>query len=138
MLQALGASPGDTVTLYMQNSPEIMFVWLAIWSLGCCPAFLNYNLTGAALLHTWKVSTARILVADADLAANLTELINTLEPGASVQILDADTLASVYTGTAASPSDALAASVTIGDDAVLMYTRYVSVLTSAATASFES
>lgn len=46
------------------NSPKFIFIWLALWSLGAFPAFLNYNLTSKPLLHCIKTSTARIVFVD--------------------------------------------------------------------------
>ena len=48
------------------NSPEFIFVWMALWQLGCAPAMINYNLTGDALAHCLKVSGAKVLLVDED------------------------------------------------------------------------
>lgn len=126
MLQELGAAPGQTVTLYMQNSPEIIFAWLAIWSLGCCAAFINYNLAGDALLHTWKMASSKILIVDVSLEESVQQLRTTLAPGAIIQVVDEATLARIDASPVVVPSDDLAATVELDDDAVLMYTRSVS------------
>lgn len=48
------------------NSPEFIFAYLGSWAVGCAPAFINYNLTGDALVHCLKVSDAKILLVDED------------------------------------------------------------------------
>lgn len=41
---------------------------MALWSLGASPAFINYNLTSKPLIHSVKVSTARLLIIDPEVA----------------------------------------------------------------------
>lgn len=61
-----GVNKGDLVALYLQNRQEYMVAWLALWSIGCAPAAINYNLHGDALLHCLKISDAKILIVDED------------------------------------------------------------------------
>lgn len=57
-------APKEVVAMDFMNGPHFIFIWLALWSLGAHPAFLNYNLTGQPLLHCIKISTARIVFID--------------------------------------------------------------------------
>lgn len=57
-------APGDVVAIDFMNSPQFLFIWLALWSLGARPAFINYNLTGNPLLHCIKTSTTRVVLVD--------------------------------------------------------------------------
>ncbi|KAK9857441.1 hypothetical protein MYU51_020883 [Penicillium brevicompactum] len=59
-----GVKKGDLVAVYLQNREEYIFAWVALWSIGCAPAAINYNLTGDALLHCLKISGAKILIVD--------------------------------------------------------------------------
>lgn len=59
-----GVKPGELVAFYLQNCAEFPIVWLGLWSIGCAPAMINYNLSGKTLLHCLKVSNARIILAD--------------------------------------------------------------------------
>ena len=59
-----GILPREVVAMDFMNSPVFVFLWLGIWSLGATPALINYNLTGDPLLHSVRVSTARILFVD--------------------------------------------------------------------------
>lgn len=61
-----GVKRGELVALYLQNRPEFMFAWLGLWSLGCAPAAINYNLTGDALVHCLRISGARLVLVDDD------------------------------------------------------------------------
>ncbi|KAF3490673.1 fatty acid transporter protein [Arthroderma uncinatum] len=63
-----GVQPGQLVALYLQNCADFPAIWLALWSIGAAPAFINYNLAGPALLHCVKVSSASLLIVDDDAA----------------------------------------------------------------------
>lgn len=61
---SLGVKPGDLVVVYSMNSPEYLFSWMGLLSIGAAPALINYNLTSDALLHCVKLSGAKMLLAD--------------------------------------------------------------------------
>lgn len=65
-------APGDIVAIDFINSPQFLFIWLALWSLGARPALINYNLTGNPLLHCIKTSTARVVLVDEKSKAKFT------------------------------------------------------------------
>lgn len=65
-------APGDVVAIDFMNSAHFVFIWLALWSLGARPAFINYNLTGKPLLHCIKTSTARVVLVDEKSEAQFT------------------------------------------------------------------
>lgn len=61
------------------NSPQFVFLWLGLWSIGAVPAFINYNLTGDPLLHSIKSSTTRIVFVDPEVRHQFTpEVSDTL------------------------------------------------------------
>lgn len=62
---------GEVVALDFMNCPAFLFLVLAVMSLGAAPALVNYNLTSKSLIHSVKVSTARILILDPEVAANV-------------------------------------------------------------------
>ncbi|KAH8881704.1 acetyl-CoA synthetase-like protein [Thozetella sp. PMI_491] len=64
---------GEIVALNFQNTDAFAFLILALWSLGAAPAFINYNLTGAALAHCIKRSTSRLMLIDPLVAPNVTD-----------------------------------------------------------------
>ena len=57
----------EVVAIDFMNSPQFVFLWLGLWSIGACPAFINYNLTGDPLLHSLKASTTRIVFVDPEI-----------------------------------------------------------------------
>ena len=56
--------PKEIVAMDLINSPQFIFLWLGLWSIGACPAFINYNLSGDSLMHCIKTSTARLILVD--------------------------------------------------------------------------
>jgi acyl-CoA synthetase (AMP-forming)/AMP-acid ligase II len=54
----------EIVAIDYMNSPKMVFIMLAVWSLGAVPALINYNLTNKPLIHCVKAATARILLVD--------------------------------------------------------------------------
>lgn len=65
-----GINSGDVVALDSMNSATFVFLWLGLWSIGARPAFINYNLTGEALIHSIRSSTARLLIVEDALKSN--------------------------------------------------------------------
>ena len=64
-----GVRKGDIVAMDFHNSDTFIFVWFALWHIGAKPAFINYLLTGKALAHCVKVSTAKLCLIDPTLAS---------------------------------------------------------------------
>lgn len=62
--QALGVSPCQYVGVYMYNSPEFLFVWMGLLSIGAAPALVNYNLVSDALVHCLGLAGTRFLLYD--------------------------------------------------------------------------
>ncbi|KZZ97731.1 isopenicillin N-CoA synthetase [Moelleriella libera RCEF 2490] len=50
--------------MYFYNSPDFMFIWLGLLSIGAAPALINFNLASSALLHCVEVSGTRLLLYD--------------------------------------------------------------------------
>ncbi|KAI4176012.1 MAG: hypothetical protein LQ343_001294 [Gyalolechia ehrenbergii] len=66
-------APKEIVALDFMNRPEMIFIWLGLWSIGAYPAFINYNLTGPPLIHCLATSTARIVFVDGDVSGRFNE-----------------------------------------------------------------
>jgi acyl-CoA synthetase (AMP-forming)/AMP-acid ligase II len=86
-----GVKPGQLVALFMRNSPDFVFAWIGLWSIGAAPALINISLTGNALLHCVKISGATILLAggDEDAVARVVRARPDLE-GIGVMVLRLD------------------------------------------------
>ncbi|XP_041031292.1 very long-chain acyl-CoA synthetase-like [Carcharodon carcharias] len=80
---------GDCVAMLMANEPLFVTVWLALIKLGCAVAFLNYNIKGKSLIHSFQTSGAQVLVTTSELRSLVEEVLPSLrEENATVFILD--------------------------------------------------
>ncbi|KAI9716205.1 MAG: hypothetical protein M1828_000431 [Chrysothrix sp. TS-e1954] len=68
---------GDVVAMDFPNSSTFLFLWFGLWSIGAKPAFINYNLTGAPLVHCVKTATAKLLLVDDELTPAFTQDVTT-------------------------------------------------------------
>ncbi len=72
-LKSKGVQKDDIVAMDFVNSPTYVWVWYGLWSIGAKPAFINSNLTGNALVHSIKTSTARLVLVDPDCRDNFSD-----------------------------------------------------------------
>ncbi|OQV06158.1 AMP-binding enzyme domain-containing protein [Cladophialophora immunda] len=63
--------PGEIVAMDFMNSPQFLFLAMALWSLGALPAFINYNLTSTSFVHSVKTSSARLLIVDPEIESKV-------------------------------------------------------------------
>ncbi|KAK5109696.1 hypothetical protein LTR62_006819 [Meristemomyces frigidus] len=68
-----GVKKNEIVALDFTNKPQFIWMWLALWSLGAKPAFINSNLRNTAFVHCVRLSTARLLFVDVDVKAVLND-----------------------------------------------------------------
>ncbi|KAL8670119.1 MAG: hypothetical protein Q9168_005328 [Polycauliona sp. 1 TL-2023] len=61
-------APKEIVAIVSMNRPEFIFLMLGLWSIGAHPALINYNLTGAPLIHCLTISSARIVLVDEEIS----------------------------------------------------------------------
>ncbi len=62
-LKNLGIEKGDKVAIYLQNSPEYIYSYLAIWCCGATAVPLDFMLTEDELISCISHSEAKILIA---------------------------------------------------------------------------
>lgn len=65
VLRRAGAARGEAVAIMMENSPDLLAAEGAMGKLGTIGALINTQLSGAALTHVLRRSTARLLLVDA-------------------------------------------------------------------------
>jgi acyl-CoA synthetase (AMP-forming)/AMP-acid ligase II len=68
-LKGLGVRNRMVVGLFINNSPEFMLLWWALYKLGAIPAPINTSITGAHIKHCLKVSDAEMLVTSFELSS---------------------------------------------------------------------
>ena len=97
--QEYGIAPREIVAMDFMNKPQFIFIWLALWSLGACPAFINYNLTGKPLLHCVKSSSCRLFLVDEEVKLQVTPVLDaftTPDNGKPVRVVVFDTATEQY------------------------------------------
>jgi acyl-CoA synthetase (AMP-forming)/AMP-acid ligase II len=110
------------------NSPDFMFAWLGLWSIGAAPAMINYNLAGKALLHCLKISGTKLLLVDEDpgLRGRIEDVGTQLEGGLGIKVIVVDIAvkATISATSEERPPDAYREGVKGDGHMCLFYTRY--------------
>lgn len=82
VLQQMGVRNRMVVGLFINNSPEFIFTWWALYKLGAIPAPINTSITGAHIKHCLKVSEAELIITTFELAGIVSQAFN-LDEGAT-------------------------------------------------------
>jgi len=64
----LDLAPGDTVVVFVRNRAQYVPLWFGLSKVGVVPALVNFQLAGEALAHCVKISDAKAVIVDADMA----------------------------------------------------------------------
>ena len=64
--RSLGCGPGSKVGVYLMNSPEFVFVWFGLLSLGSIPVLLNYHIGADVLIHCARLGGFKVLLVDSE------------------------------------------------------------------------
>jgi fatty-acyl-CoA synthase len=65
-IQGQGVARGDTVAMMVENSPEFLYIWIALAKLGCIAALINTQTRGRALTHALQASECKLLFIGAE------------------------------------------------------------------------
>jgi acyl-CoA synthetase (AMP-forming)/AMP-acid ligase II len=114
--------PKDIVAMNFENSEKFCFMWLGLWAIGARPAFLNYNLTGKALAHCIRVSTARIVIVDINLQDRVNDELREQLPGVEFAIFTPELEAAASTIDAVREPNSSLHVDKLSDMAILIYT----------------
>lgn len=71
---ARGIRPGDAVCVVMENSLDLLLVFLALVKIGALPAMINTNLSGDSLSHCITVVSAVAVVMDPKFVDSFAEI----------------------------------------------------------------
>lgn len=116
VLAARGVGRGDVVGIILRNSPSTVLMMLAVVKCGAIAGMLNYHQRGDVLAHSLGLLDAKVLVAESDLVAAVSECGN---PGpAPTTIEEMDRLA----GTAPTTNPPSASAVLAKDTAFYIFT----------------
>jgi len=69
-----GIGPGDVCALAMENRPDFFFCWLGLTKVGAVTAFINYHLSGKALIHALQSTGAKAVLVGEECLTGFLEL----------------------------------------------------------------
>lgn len=122
---------GDIVALDCMNSENFVFMIMGLWSIAAVPALINFNLTASPLVHSLKVSTAKLVIVDNEVRDHFPpEIMDTLgAPGfrdgqgpLEVEFLTSEIEDQVLKTEPVREDDKVRSGVTERDPALLVYT----------------
>ncbi|KAF2706502.1 long-chain fatty acid transporter-like protein [Pleomassaria siparia CBS 279.74] len=71
LIKDLGVKVGEVVAIDGGNSAEYLMLWFALDAVGAVTSFVNWNLTGAGLVHCVEICDSRYLITDSDVRDNV-------------------------------------------------------------------
>jgi len=97
MLADLGVARGDCVALFTATCPEWVYFWLGAARIGAVSAAVNAANKGDFLLHTLRLSRAKVILTDAERRPRVDEIADALETVTDVVVQD-DSLSRALAG----------------------------------------
>jgi carnitine-CoA ligase len=88
MLADLGVGRGDCVALYTATCPEWVYFWLGAARIGAVSAAVNAANKGDFLLHTLRLSQAKVILTDADRRPRVDEVVGRLDTVTDIVVQD--------------------------------------------------
>lgn len=82
---SLDVQRGEVVAVDFTNKPALVWIMLALWSIGAAPAFINFNLNENSLFHCVAIAKARYLVFDEEVDDSVRTIKDQLS-SAAVQV----------------------------------------------------
>lgn len=119
MLADSGVGAGDCVALFTGTCPEWVYFWLGAARLGAVSAAVNAANKGDFLLHTLRLSRAKVVLTDTERRHRLDEVAGALEPAPRVVLQDDSLEAALNHGAGRPSPDARTGS---GDVGALFFT----------------
>jgi carnitine-CoA ligase len=93
VLTDLGVRAGDSVALFTATCPEWVYFWLGAARIGAVSAVVNAANKGDFLLHTLRLSQAKVIFTDAERRPRVDEVADRLDTVTSIVVQD-DSLSS--------------------------------------------
>jgi len=119
MLAGLGVGRGDCVALFTATCPEWVYLWLGAARIGAVSAAINAANKGEFLLHTLRLSRAKVILTDAERRPRVDEVAGRLDTVTDIVVRD-DSLAEALCSNPDHPvSDSPTGATDVG---VLFYT----------------
>jgi len=118
----LAVKPEQIVAVDFMNSERFIFIWFGLWSIGARPAFINYNLTGKALAHCVRVSTATRCIVDPEVEDRVTQEVRDELPNVEFTAYTPELEAEILSMQAHREPDSVRSGNTTSSLAMLIYT----------------
>jgi carnitine-CoA ligase len=119
MLAELGVGRGDCVALFTATCPEWVYFWLGAARIGAVSAAVNAANRGDFLLHTLRLSQARVVLTDAERKPRVDEIADRLDTVTDIVVQEDSLGRALARGAVASPPDNSAGADEVG---ALFYT----------------
>ena len=119
MLTELGVGRGDGVALFTATCPEWVYFWLGAARIGAVSAAVNAANKGDFLLHTLRLSQAKVILTDAERRPRVEEIADRLDTVTDVVVQDDSLRDRLERGAASAVPEACAAPDALG---ALFYT----------------
>ncbi|CAL8126308.1 unnamed protein product [Orchesella dallaii] len=71
-----GLKKGDCVSVFMENRPEYVCVWLGLSKIGIIPALINFHLRLQPLKHSIEVAKSKALIFGRELGGAIQEVVD--------------------------------------------------------------
>lgn len=117
-----GIKSKEIVAMDFMNSEKFLFIWFGLWAIGAKPAFINYNLTGKALVHCIGVSTTRLILVDPQIQDNVTQEVRDELPNVQFEIFTSELEAEVMSTEGVRVEDSERSDLLAQNIAILIYT----------------
>src|ERR1700727_1379342 len=88
VLTSLGVGRGDCVALFTATCPEWVYFWLGAARIGAVSAAVNAANKGEFLLHTLRLSQAKVILTDPERRPRIDEIVHRLDAVTSVVVQD--------------------------------------------------
>lgn len=88
VLASLGVGRGDGVALFTGTCPEWVYFWLGAARIGAVSAAVNAANKGDFLLHTLRLSRAKVILTDAERRPRVDEVVGRLETVTDIVVQD--------------------------------------------------
>jgi acyl-coenzyme A synthetase/AMP-(fatty) acid ligase len=132
----MGVEKGDIVALDFQNTDQFVFLFMALWEIGAKPAFINYNLSGKALIHCLKRANTRLVLVDPSIAHNIGDDVRQELAGVQFEVFGSRLSAAAVASDPVRYPDELRGNEKVEDMAILIYTSGTTGLPKAAVVSW--
>lgn len=96
MLAGLGVGRGDCVALFTATCPEWVYCWLGAARIGAVSAAVNAANKGEFLLHTLRLSRAKVIFTDAERRSRVDEVVEQLDTVTGVVVQDDSLTATLH------------------------------------------